>query len=170
MPRTTILTCHGCKRPVGATGKEDAAVHVDYREIHRAEEELRAWDNSINTEADKACPACAKPAISVQGAGRFHLDGSDNQPCADSSSLGIRIISATQLLESPSRAKWAVHCDSCNPHGDGDGFCHGCYWFDAHRMRTWEQSASWTAHIVEKSWFSVTNWGQFLQSLGPKEA
>lgn len=168
MTTTTILACHTCKRPVGHTKKEDAAVHILYSDIHRAEAELRAWDNQMNTDP---CPACEKPAITVEGAGRFHLDGSDNQSCAATPSPGFRIMPASDFLAAPNEARWRVHCDTCNPHGDGEGgYCNGCYWFDAHRMRTWEQAASWTAHLADKDWFHATNWGRFLQSFNPVDA
>jgi hypothetical protein len=169
MPRTTILSCFGCRRPVGHAGKEDAAVHVNYQKIHAAEVALQQWENKSNTAP---CPACSKPAIRVPGIdGRFHLDGSANQPCAGVPAPAFRLISVADLMNAPSRAQWAVHCDDCNPHSAGDGtYCNGCYWFDANRCRTWEQVASWTSHLMEKDWFQATNWGNFLQSLGPVDA
>lgn len=80
MPRTTILTCHGCRKPVGHTNRNDAVVHVDYGAIHRAENDRRDWKNKTRTQP---CAACSKPSITISGIpGRFHLDGSDNLPCA----------------------------------------------------------------------------------------
>jgi hypothetical protein len=75
------------------------------------------------------------------------------------------------VLALPQPAEWAVHCDDCNPHRADDGtFCDGCYWFDARRCRTWEQAVNWTAHLLDKEWLLATNWGRFLQSLGPVDA
>ncbi len=168
MSRTTILACFGCRRPVGHTGKSDAAVHVSYDDIQRAEGASRTWNNATKTHP---CATCGKPAIAIDGVpGRFHLDGSDNRSC-DFKAPMYANLSIESMFNLPEPAAWAVHCDDCNPHAGCDGtYCNGCYWFDAQRCRTWEQAASWTGHLLDKGWLTSTNWGRFLQSLGPADA
>ena len=169
MPSPTILKCHGCRRPVGEGSKNDAVVHVNYADIHHAQQAQQTWENRENTID---CPGCGKPAILVNGiSGRFHLDGSDNRPCAHQPNPMFRASTGADLLDIPDLARWQVHCDACNPHKANDGtYCNNCYWFDARRCHTWEQTANWTAHLIGEDWLEVTNWGEFLQSLEPAEA
>lgn len=65
----------------------------------------------------------------------------------------------------PDRARWAIHCNDCNPHWNEDRTeaCAGCYWFDATRADSAERLLAWTAHLMGKRWFRCTRWGDFIR-------
>jgi hypothetical protein len=78
------------------------------------------------------------------------------------------LMTLDELLASPLVARWAVHCDPCNPHRDletGD-LCGDCYWFSPDRCETTWALLRWTAHLMEKTWVTAaTDWPRFLQRL-----
>jgi hypothetical protein len=91
------------------------------------------------------------------------------QRCIDESPFpGSGVIGGHLLLEIPSRPGWAIHCDSCNPHDNGDGtLCGGCYWWSLDRCRTHGELLRWTAHLISKKWFKHTAWDQLIYRLAP---
>jgi hypothetical protein len=74
--------------------------------------------------------------------------------------LGV-MYSGPELTEMPTPAGWRVHCTECSPDD-----CAGCYWFDAIRAGTPARLLRWTAHLMEKSWLTDTNWGEFIRAYG----
>jgi hypothetical protein len=81
---------------------------------------------------------------------------------AEGRSRGWKVLDIGELLALPSKARWQVHCDGCNPHRD-DG-CVNCYWLGVHRCSTWAQLVDWTAHFSTKNWvFPATDWNQFIR-------
>lgn len=76
------------------------------------------------------------------------------------------LMTLDDLLASPLVARWAVHCDPCNPHRDletGD-LCGDCYWFSLDRCATTWALLAWTAHLMEKTWVNAaTDWSSFLR-------
>lgn len=173
---TSILTCHGCKKVVGNTKKNDAVVHVHERDIHEYEVAHREYERR---EATDPCPVCEKESVFSKLFGRFfHADGSDTEACwrtrirDEKIIMPLRIMSVGRLLELPELVRWEVHCDACNPHYDSesDTYCACCYWFAANRCRTVPQLLSWTAHLSEKGWLDSTNWTQFVRSLNEVDA
>jgi hypothetical protein len=46
---------------------------------------------------------------------------------AEGRSRNWQVLDLGELLASPSKARWQVHCDDCNPHRD-EGWVN-CYWF-----------------------------------------
>ncbi|MFC8704910.1 hypothetical protein ACFUIV_22365 [Streptomyces anulatus] len=41
----------------------------------------------------------------------------------------------------------------------------GAYDIPAAKTRSWEQLLDWTAHLMEKSWLSHTDWDDFLRGV-----
>ena len=65
-------------------------------------------------------------------------------------------------------AKWAIHCDTCNPHKEGRG-CADCYWIGTDQLSTWRDVAGFTAHLLGKDWVpNDTDWGHLLYRIGAR--
>lgn len=43
------------------------------------------------------------------------------------------------------------------------------YEISSERIATWKQLAWWTAHLMEKTWFSRSDWDDLLRELGGDE-
>jgi hypothetical protein len=66
-----------------------------------------------------------------------------------------------RFLTAPPDAHWRVAHDKCrDDHGEG------CYEIDAPRISTWPALCRWTAHLLEKNWFGLTDWDCLLRELG----
>jgi predicted GIY-YIG superfamily endonuclease len=126
-----------CEGCRGLIKGEAGAIHVDMSEV-------RVWETG-KAEYDRKVAALY-----------INPDGTRNR---------IAAIPLSLLMDRPPRARWRVHCDACNPHGDGDSWCGGCYWFSVDRCRTWPQLVDWTAHLAGKQWFEATNWPDFIRSI-----
>lgn len=76
--------------------------------------------------------------------------------------------SPVDFADFPRQARWAIHCDKCNPHWNEDRSeaCEGCYWFDAQRADTAGRLLNWTSHLMGKNWLKRTNWAEFIRPFG----
>lgn len=63
------------------------------------------------------------------------------------------------FIKSRGDALWKVHHDGCTDD-PADG-----YLIDAERLRTWDGLAHWTAHLMEKNWFLLTDWNLLLREV-----
>lgn len=77
--------------------------------------------------------------------------------------LDMSQLAAQQARQVP-HAIWRPYHDKCW----GGTFS---YEIEVHRLRTFEQFASWTAHLWGKKWFPFTDWDTFTRTyLKPADA
>lgn len=69
----------------------------------------------------------------------------------------LAVTTGSDLMRFPSAVRWNVHHAACDPDPDA-----GCYSIEVHRMRTWGDLVHWTAHLMEKTWLSNTDWRNLL--------
>lgn len=62
--------------------------------------------------------------------------------------------------ELPDRVKWQAHHIDCDPDPDTVS-----YVIESERISTWADLAYWTAHLMEKSWLSATDWHRLLEGV-----
>jgi hypothetical protein len=60
----------------------------------------------------------------------------------------------------PERVKWQAHHVDCDPDPDADA-----YVIESDRISSWADLAHWTAHMMEKSWLSATDWARLLEGV-----
>jgi hypothetical protein len=65
-----------------------------------------------------------------------------------------------QLLALPRRIEWKAWHRACDPDIESNA-----YYIESGSLTTWAQVAHWTAHLMEKSWLSNTNWDDVLRGL-----
>ncbi|MEU3341966.1 hypothetical protein [Streptomyces sp. NPDC006668] len=58
----------------------------------------------------------------------------------------------------PETVRWQAHHRSCAPEA-------GSYDIPASEIRSWEQLLDWTAHLMEKTWLSCTDWDDVLRGV-----
>lgn len=66
----------------------------------------------------------------------------------------------TLLLAVPEDIRWRTAHDSCRDDRD-----EACYEIDAPQIATWPHAARWTAHLMSKSWFALSDWDALLREL-----
>ncbi|KQV20546.1 MULTISPECIES: hypothetical protein [unclassified Kitasatospora] len=71
----------------------------------------------------------------------------------------IVVVNAADLIDHPRRAQWRAHHDAC--HGET---VTTVYEIQAHRLKTWADLVSWTAHLMEKDWLGDTDWAPLLDA------
>jgi hypothetical protein len=69
-------------------------------------------------------------------------------------------IDITELLEHPGDIHWRTGHDRCRADRDLD-----CYEIDDVQICSWPQLARWTAHLMGKNWFALTDWDDLLREL-----
>jgi predicted GIY-YIG superfamily endonuclease len=70
----------------------------------------------------------------------------------------LRVLSMSQFLDMPDKAKWRATCDAHVPEEEP------YYWFDM--PKTWKDWLLKTAHLLDtKSWVDHTNWAQALYGI-----
>lgn len=69
-----------------------------------------------------------------------------------------RWIPATALADLAGPARWRVHHRKCDPDPDGND-----YWVSVNRVTSYEELLSWTAHLLNKTWLSDTDWSDFIR-------
>jgi hypothetical protein len=75
-------------------------------------------------------------------------------------------VSMEEFLLGPEDVHWLAYHGKCEPEKDQDA-----YQIDAARLRTWQQLCHWTAHLMEKNWFALTDWDRLLrEAAGDSEA
>lgn len=75
-------------------------------------------------------------------------------------------VSMEEFLLGPEDVHWRAYHDKCEPEKDRDA-----YQIDAARLRTWQHLCWWTAHLMEKNWFALTDWDCLLrEAAGEGEA
>ena len=77
---------------------------------------------------------------------------------------GGRLISGAELLEYPKAPRWHVWHRKCDPDIDSSD-----YTIEIERIRTYQTLLSWTAHLLEKNWFSNTNWSHIIRRVLTRE-
>lgn len=69
-------------------------------------------------------------------------------------------VAATDILDSPVRPCWRVchgDCDTDDSVSD--------YAIEVERIRSWRDLCWWTAHLFDKNWFSLTDWGHLMRGV-----
>ena len=69
-------------------------------------------------------------------------------------------MSLTEMLGMPEDIHWKVHHDGCTPEPEEP------YWIGTEGVATWTGLAHWTAHLMEKNWFPLSDWDNLLRELG----
>lgn len=64
----------------------------------------------------------------------------------------------TDIFDHPKPVRWRGHHKNCDPDPDADA-----YTIESERLSTWADLAHWTAHLMEKSWLSATDWRKLLE-------
>jgi hypothetical protein len=65
-----------------------------------------------------------------------------------------------ELLTMPGDIRWRVGHDSCRADRD-----EACYEIDDDKIATWPALARWTAHLMEKGWFPLSDWDDLLREV-----
>jgi len=71
-----------------------------------------------------------------------------------------KMYNASELLDHPEQPGWGVHHSKCDPNRES-----GEYWFGVDRCRSYPELIDWTAHLLEKNWFTDTDWPEFLRQV-----
>ena len=69
-------------------------------------------------------------------------------------------VDIVELLTMPGDIRWRVGHDSCRTDRG-----EGCHEIDDDRIATWPALAKWTAHLMEKNWFSLSDWDDLLREV-----
>lgn len=67
------------------------------------------------------------------------------------------LITASALREYPNEPHWWIIHRQCDPDTEGGG-----YWIGVERIRTLVQLLQWTQHLMGKTWFAETDWGDAI--------
>jgi hypothetical protein len=128
-------------------------------------EEKRKLFAEAETEIDWRCDSCR--GVVENGTGYIHIAYPDVFRRREERENWDRehdqtVVNARDLWNSdkPPLVKWQVHHRRCDPNSNA-----GDYWFGIERCRTWKMLNGWTAHLLEKSWLSSTNWREFIVSM-----
>lgn len=65
-----------------------------------------------------------------------------------------------EYLTMPGDIRWRTGHDRCRTDRD-----EGCYEIDDDQIDTWPRFARWTAHLMEKRWFALSDWDGVLREL-----
>lgn len=76
-----------------------------------------------------------------------------------------RLVSLGDVLAFPDLVAWHAHHFECDPDRD-----HLCYWFDVEKARTHAHLLNWTAHLMEKTWLTYTDWDELIRRQARTEA
>ena len=68
-------------------------------------------------------------------------------------------MSLLEMLGMPGPVHWKIHHDHCTPEPEDP------YWIGTEDVATWTQLAHWTAHLMEKTWFALTDWDVLLREV-----
>lgn len=107
------------------------------------------------------CHRCEEPV--EDGRGYIHVSSYElarhQRAIADyrERNKGWRPIDVADLMSLPGEAEWRVTHTSCDPDPDSND-----YWFDVARCRTWPMLLGWSAHLMQKSWITSTDFSEFL--------
>ena len=69
-------------------------------------------------------------------------------------------VDIVELLTMPGDIHWRTGHDACRADRD-----EGCYEIDSDRIATWPALARWTAHLMEKNWFALSDWDDLLREV-----
>ena len=72
----------------------------------------------------------------------------------------FRIVPLTDYVSYPSRVRWSVLHQGCDPNPDSTD-----YWIGVERIRTAADVLGWSAHLLEKKWLSITTWSDVLYGI-----
>ncbi|MEV7039496.1 hypothetical protein [Amycolatopsis sp. NPDC051061] len=73
--------------------------------------------------------------------------------------------SLDELAKMPDTAAWQAHHLACDPEPDANA-----YEIPIGRIGTAAKLIGWTAHLMEKSWLSATDWDHVLREAGDANA
>lgn len=65
-----------------------------------------------------------------------------------------------EFLSLPGDIHWRTAHDACRSDRDED-----CYEIDAPLIDSWPKLCRWTAHLMEKNWFTLSDWDTLLREL-----
>jgi len=77
-----------------------------------------------------------------------------------SSSVEVSSIDIVELLMEPGPIRWRTAHYAHPEMREVDS-----YEIDAVRISTWPQLAHWTAHLMDKNWFDLSDWDDLLREL-----
>lgn len=70
------------------------------------------------------------------------------------------VFHVSDLLTLPERVHWKWHHSKCNGQSS--------YWIDACRFDTVEKVLQWTIHLMDKTWFQLTDWREVIHRFYPE--
>ena len=65
-----------------------------------------------------------------------------------------------ELMGMPEDITWRMYHARCDPWPDKDA-----YQIDVEQIRTWQQLAGWTSHLMAKNWVADSDWDELLHEL-----
>lgn len=65
-----------------------------------------------------------------------------------------------ELLEHPDGIHWRTGHDACRTDRD-----EPTYEISDHQIASWAQLMSWTAHLMSKNWFDLSDWDDLLREV-----
>lgn len=72
---------------------------------------------------------------------------------------GGRPMSVAEMIGMPGYINWKVHHDGCTPEPAEP------YWIATESIGTYDRLLHWTAHLMRKTWFGLTDWDLLLQEV-----
>ncbi|MBO0813601.1 MAG: hypothetical protein J2P30_00370 [Actinobacteria bacterium] len=73
-------------------------------------------------------------------------------------SHGDGAISLEDFILPPEDIHWRAYHDRCNPDPDGSAYQIG-----SAELSTWRGLTRWTAHLMAKNWFALSDWDDLLR-------
>ena len=70
-----------------------------------------------------------------------------------------RSLRLSEMLGMPEDIHWKVHHDGCTPEPAEP------YWIATEDIGNYDRLLHWTAHLMAKTWFSLTDWDSLLREI-----
>lgn len=113
------------------------------------------------------CATCRQPAR----AGLIHIDlravtqrQGEMKDWEERRSSGARAIELGELFSMPPIVHWQISCDACHRGCSGS-----CYEIGLKQCQSVYALIKWTAHLYGKSWFSATDWIDFIHRVAQEQ-
>lgn len=114
------------------------------------------------TELIAICDLCRRPV--ADGTGSLYIDLAEvreyRHDADEWRAAHAGPVKVSEVLDAPARPCWRVRHDACDT--DRDVLA---YDISVEQIRTWHELARWTAHLFDKNWFALTDWGHLMRGV-----
>lgn len=69
-------------------------------------------------------------------------------------------VSVAEVMTKPGLIRWRAAHDKCRDDRDED-----CYEIDVDQIMSWAGFCHWTAHLMDKNWFGLSDWRFLFREL-----